>query len=108
MDFQWHVAMDFHLCELWCVIFCPERGGSPNGRHLAEALAEGVDTVDVVDEEHALALHVYASLSLYIYIYIYIHIHMARAGGFVASGPYSASRVHSEANKGTLILRTII
>ena len=24
MDFQWRFPMDFHLCDFWCVTFCPE------------------------------------------------------------------------------------
>ena len=24
VDFEWHFPMDFHLCDFWCVIFCPE------------------------------------------------------------------------------------
>ena len=24
MDFQWYFPTDFHFCEIWCVIFCPE------------------------------------------------------------------------------------
>ena len=24
MGFQWHFPMEFHFCDFWCVIFCPE------------------------------------------------------------------------------------
>ena len=27
MDFQWHFPMDFHICDFWCVIFCPRPAG---------------------------------------------------------------------------------
>ena len=23
MDVQWHFPMDCHVCDIWCVIFCP-------------------------------------------------------------------------------------
>ena len=25
MDVQWHFPMNVHFCEIWCVIFCPEK-----------------------------------------------------------------------------------
>ena len=24
MDVQWHFPMELHICDFWCVIFCPE------------------------------------------------------------------------------------
>ena len=26
MDVQWHFPMEFHFCDFWCVIVCPDRG----------------------------------------------------------------------------------
>ena len=28
MDVQWHFPMEFHFCDFWCVIVCPEIGRS--------------------------------------------------------------------------------
>ena len=29
VDVQWHLPMDVHVCEIWCVIFCPDTGTWP-------------------------------------------------------------------------------
>ena len=33
MDVQWHVPMEFHFCDFWCVMFCPEIGGPLRASH---------------------------------------------------------------------------
>ena len=32
MDVQWHLPTEFHFCDFWCVIFCPERPTGPRPR----------------------------------------------------------------------------
>ena len=31
MDVQWHFPLEFHFCDFWCVIFCPEDRSPTNG-----------------------------------------------------------------------------
>ena len=38
VDFQLHFPMDFHFCDFWCAIFCPECRGS---RRADEAAGRG-------------------------------------------------------------------
>ena len=82
MDVQSHSPMEFHLCDFWRVIVCPDVRAPPRlGAILLRGTSSRYLFIYIYIHTHThthIYLHIctYIHIYIYVYVYMYLHIHI--------------------------------